>query len=151
MCVWFLSFSAVRMYSFSHRPSLSFELKWVLHSDWSRYVILTGYATRCGPWASQLDESARWASVARKLLQEAVDSASAPGPRAGPGGGNSWENALSANTKFVLPSNGELVNIIGDMAGILPLGRPAVSASPSRPLSATADSSSRSLGGNHGP
>jgi regulator of protease activity HflC (stomatin/prohibitin superfamily) len=33
------------------------------------------------------------------------------------------ETALSANTKIVIPANTELVNIIGDMAGILPLGR----------------------------
>ena len=31
------------------------------------------------------------------------------------------ENALQNNTKIVLPANGELVNIIGDMAGIVPL------------------------------
>jgi hypothetical protein len=34
------------------------------------------------------------------------------------------ERALSANTKIVVPSNTELVNIIGDMAGVLPLARP---------------------------
>jgi regulator of protease activity HflC (stomatin/prohibitin superfamily) len=55
------------------------------------------------------------------------------------------ENALSANTKYVLPSNGELVNIIGDMAGILPLGRPT--AALSRPLSTANAPSARSLGG----
>jgi regulator of protease activity HflC (stomatin/prohibitin superfamily) len=33
------------------------------------------------------------------------------------------ERALSANTKIVVPSNTELVNIIGDMAGVLPLPR----------------------------
>ncbi len=33
------------------------------------------------------------------------------------------EKALSANSKIVVPANTELVNIIGDMAGILPLGR----------------------------
>jgi regulator of protease activity HflC (stomatin/prohibitin superfamily) len=33
------------------------------------------------------------------------------------------ETALSANTKIVIPANTDLVNIIGDMAGILPLGR----------------------------
>lgn len=60
------------------------------------------------------------------------------------------ENALSANTKFVLPSNGELVNIIGDMAGILPLSRLPASSKPSRPLSAAADTSARSLPGNNG-
>jgi hypothetical protein len=36
------------------------------------------------------------------------------------------ETALSANTKIVIPANTELVNIIGDMAGILPLGRTAL-------------------------
>ena len=35
------------------------------------------------------------------------------------------ETALAANTKIVIPSNTELVNIIGDMAGILPLTRGA--------------------------
>jgi regulator of protease activity HflC (stomatin/prohibitin superfamily) len=33
------------------------------------------------------------------------------------------ERALSANAKIVVPSNSELVNIIGDMAGVLPLPR----------------------------
>lgn len=33
------------------------------------------------------------------------------------------ENALSANAKIVVPSNTELVNVIGDLAGILPLTR----------------------------
>jgi regulator of protease activity HflC (stomatin/prohibitin superfamily) len=33
------------------------------------------------------------------------------------------ERALSVNTKIVVPSNTELVNIIGDMAGVLPLPR----------------------------
>jgi len=33
------------------------------------------------------------------------------------------ETALSANAKIMVPSNTELVNIIGDMAGILPLNR----------------------------
>ncbi len=33
------------------------------------------------------------------------------------------ERALSTNTKIVVPSNTELVNIIGDMAGVLPLPR----------------------------
>jgi regulator of protease activity HflC (stomatin/prohibitin superfamily) len=55
------------------------------------------------------------------------------------------ENALSANTKYVLPSNGELVNIIGDMAGILPLGRPT--AALSRPLTTASAPSARSIGG----
>jgi regulator of protease activity HflC (stomatin/prohibitin superfamily) len=33
------------------------------------------------------------------------------------------ENALSTNTKYVVPSNGELVNVIGEMAGVLPILR----------------------------
>ena len=33
------------------------------------------------------------------------------------------EKALSQNAKIVVPSNTELVNVIGDMAGILPLKR----------------------------
>jgi len=33
------------------------------------------------------------------------------------------EKSLNANTKIVIPANTDLVNIIGDMAGILPLGR----------------------------
>jgi regulator of protease activity HflC (stomatin/prohibitin superfamily) len=41
------------------------------------------------------------------------------------------EKALSLNTKIVVPANTELVNIIGDMAGILPLG---LSTTPDRPL-----------------
>jgi regulator of protease activity HflC (stomatin/prohibitin superfamily) len=36
------------------------------------------------------------------------------------------ETALATNTKIVIPANTELVNIIGDMAGILPLSRTAV-------------------------
>jgi len=36
------------------------------------------------------------------------------------------ETALAANTKIVIPANTDLVNIIGDMAGILPLGRAAL-------------------------
>ena len=36
------------------------------------------------------------------------------------------ETALAANTKIVIPANTELVNIIGDMAGILPLTKGAV-------------------------
>jgi regulator of protease activity HflC (stomatin/prohibitin superfamily) len=33
------------------------------------------------------------------------------------------ETALSANAKIVIPAGSELVNIIGDLAGVLPLGR----------------------------
>ena len=35
------------------------------------------------------------------------------------------ERSLNANTKIVIPANTDLVNIIGDMAGILPLNRAA--------------------------
>jgi regulator of protease activity HflC (stomatin/prohibitin superfamily) len=35
------------------------------------------------------------------------------------------EKSLAANTKIVVPANTELVNIIGDMAGLLPIGRGA--------------------------
>ncbi|HQB11345.1 MAG TPA: hypothetical protein PLX96_00005, partial [Candidatus Omnitrophota bacterium] len=31
------------------------------------------------------------------------------------------ENALEHNAKIVLPSNAELINVIGDMAGITPI------------------------------
>jgi len=40
------------------------------------------------------------------------------------------ETALAANTKIVIPANTELVNIIGDMAGILPLTKGAVPLKP---------------------
>jgi regulator of protease activity HflC (stomatin/prohibitin superfamily) len=60
------------------------------------------------------------------------------------------ENSLSANTKFVVPSNGELVNIIGDMAGILPLSRLPPSARPSKPLTPAADVATRPLAGHNG-
>jgi regulator of protease activity HflC (stomatin/prohibitin superfamily) len=53
------------------------------------------------------------------------------------------ENALSANTKFVLPANGELVNIVGDMAGILPLSRLPVPARSSSAGSGRSDPSPR--------
>lgn len=33
------------------------------------------------------------------------------------------ERSLSTNTKVVLPSNTEIVNVIGDLAGVLPLAR----------------------------
>ena len=33
------------------------------------------------------------------------------------------EKSLSANTKIVLPSDKDIVNVIGDMAGVLPLTR----------------------------
>ena len=37
------------------------------------------------------------------------------------------ETSLSANAKIVVPSGTELVNVIGDLAGILPLKRPEMS------------------------
>lgn len=61
------------------------------------------------------------------------------------------ENSLAANTKFVLPSNAELVNIIGDMGGILPLGRPLETPRSARPVTVTAaDPPVRSSGGQNG-
>jgi regulator of protease activity HflC (stomatin/prohibitin superfamily) len=53
------------------------------------------------------------------------------------------ETALSANAKIVVPSNTELVNIIGDLAGILPLSRSTAPAKSQRPVPATADPSMR--------
>ncbi len=53
------------------------------------------------------------------------------------------ETAFSANAKIVVPSNTELVNIIGDMAGILPLSRSTATAKSQRSVSATADPSMR--------
>jgi regulator of protease activity HflC (stomatin/prohibitin superfamily) len=46
------------------------------------------------------------------------------------------EAALSANTKIVIPSNTELVNIIGDMAGIVPLSKGSAPAKPQGPAAA---------------
>ena len=44
------------------------------------------------------------------------------------------EKALSANAKIVVPANSELINVIGEMAGVLPLssrsGKKAPEASP---------------------
>ena len=48
------------------------------------------------------------------------------------------ERALSANSKIVVPANTELVNIIGDMAGILPLGRSASTDKPHKVVAAGA-------------
>ena len=43
------------------------------------------------------------------------------------------ETALASNTKIVVPSHTELINVIGEMAGILPIGRsPAVVVPPKR-------------------
>src|SRR5664280_618297 len=44
------------------------------------------------------------------------------------------EKAFSANTKIVVPANTELVNIIGEMAGILPLSRGASTERPPRSI-----------------
>ena len=60
------------------------------------------------------------------------------------------ENALSANTKFVVPSNGELVNIIGDMAGILPMVRPTATTNPTRPQAAPPEAAARTRAGHNG-
>jgi hypothetical protein len=40
------------------------------------------------------------------------------------------EVALSTNAKIVVPSNTELVNVIGEMAGILPWSKAPVAAKP---------------------
>ena len=42
------------------------------------------------------------------------------------------EKALSENAKIVVPANTELVNIIGDLAGVLPLNRSTSTTKPSR-------------------
>jgi regulator of protease activity HflC (stomatin/prohibitin superfamily) len=61
------------------------------------------------------------------------------------------ETALATNAKIVVPMNTELVNIIGDMAGILPLEkRGATAAKPSRAPPASIDSSERSFHDNGG-
>jgi regulator of protease activity HflC (stomatin/prohibitin superfamily) len=36
------------------------------------------------------------------------------------------ENSLKHNTKVVVPANSEIVNVIGDMAGVLPLDKPRI-------------------------
>jgi regulator of protease activity HflC (stomatin/prohibitin superfamily) len=41
------------------------------------------------------------------------------------------ETALSSNAKIVVPSNTELVNVIGELAGIMPLNRSASTTKPS--------------------
>jgi regulator of protease activity HflC (stomatin/prohibitin superfamily) len=43
------------------------------------------------------------------------------------------ETSLTANTKIVIPAGTDLVNIIGDMAGILPLGRSVAAPKPQKP------------------
>jgi regulator of protease activity HflC (stomatin/prohibitin superfamily) len=42
------------------------------------------------------------------------------------------ETALASNTKIVVPSHTELINVIGEMAGILPIGGSAALAVPSK-------------------
>jgi hypothetical protein len=58
------------------------------------------------------------------------------------------EKALSLNTKIVVPANTELVNIIGDMAGILPLGRSTPPERPLRTVPKSTDPSDRPFKGN---
>ncbi len=42
------------------------------------------------------------------------------------------ETALASNTKIVVPSSTELINVIGDMAGILPISRSPAASPPSK-------------------
>jgi hypothetical protein len=59
------------------------------------------------------------------------------------------ETALAKNTKIVVPMNAELVNIVGEMAGIVPL--PSRSATPEKSYSVTpvrAGTSEQSFKGN---
>ncbi|MBN2195208.1 MAG: SPFH/Band 7/PHB domain protein [Polyangiaceae bacterium] len=60
------------------------------------------------------------------------------------------ETALATNAKIVIPMNTELVNIIGDMAGILPLGRVSTADRSPRTGPTTTDSPSRPVRGNGG-
>jgi len=46
------------------------------------------------------------------------------------------EKSLAANTKIVVPANAELVNIIGDLAGVLPFARSASLDKPQKPVTA---------------
>ena len=55
------------------------------------------------------------------------------------------EHSLSANTKVVVPANAELVNIIGDLAGILPFSRTAAPTRSPELLPLPADPSSRAV------
>ncbi|MDD5308541.1 MAG: hypothetical protein PHU25_14560 [Deltaproteobacteria bacterium] len=41
------------------------------------------------------------------------------------------EKSISRNAKIVIPSGSELINVIGEMAGVLPLGRGAQEGRPS--------------------
>lgn len=62
------------------------------------------------------------------------------------------ETALATNAKFVVPMNAELVNVIGDMAGIVPLGRGSTTEKSHRAApAATADPSVHSCKGNGVP
>jgi regulator of protease activity HflC (stomatin/prohibitin superfamily) len=49
------------------------------------------------------------------------------------------ENALSANAKIVVPANVELVNVIGDLAGIVPLTRSTTTGKSQRHTPSAAD------------
>ncbi len=60
------------------------------------------------------------------------------------------ETALATNAKIVVPMNTELVNIIGDMAGILPLGRVTQADRIRRNAPPTTESSERAVKGNGG-
>jgi hypothetical protein len=45
------------------------------------------------------------------------------------------EKALSQNAKIVVPSDTELINVIGELAGVLPVPRtPAAPATPAAPM-----------------
>jgi len=55
------------------------------------------------------------------------------------------EHSLATNTKVVVPADAELVNIIGDLAGILPLGRAGASTRSQELLPLQGDLSSRSV------
>ncbi|MBI5511550.1 MAG: SPFH/Band 7/PHB domain protein [Deltaproteobacteria bacterium] len=58
------------------------------------------------------------------------------------------EKSLNANAKIVIPANTELVNIIGEMAGIMPLGRAAGTAKVHKPAVATDDTARATAGDN---
>ncbi len=59
------------------------------------------------------------------------------------------EKSLATNTKIVVPMNSELVNIIGEMAGIVPLaGRGPSADKPYPGTTVKAGSSERSFKGN---
>jgi regulator of protease activity HflC (stomatin/prohibitin superfamily) len=58
------------------------------------------------------------------------------------------ETALATNSKIVVPMNSELVNIIGDMAGILPLSRGPIAEKPRRSTLSTMEASELTFGTN---